>query len=126
MGSSSEAISIVDRGLTVDGVMSAKGKLIIKGTVKGELTGSTLIIAEEGAVYADTKAGNITIGGKFEGSLNATNELAILSTGSCVGKVLCKDLVVEAGGILNGEVTYITDQKPKPEKPAKGTPAIKK
>jgi len=104
-------ISIIDEGLSVDGTVSVKGKLVIKGTVEGSLVGETVIVAEGGVVCAESKVVSITLGGRFEGELNASKELIILSTGSCTGKVVCKDLVVEAGGILNAEVTCI----PKPE-----------
>lgn len=112
MWNKSDNISIIDEGLTVDGTISAKGKLVIKGTVKGTLVGETVIVAEEGVICADTKVESITIGGKFEGELSASNELIILSTGSCGGKVVCKNLVVEAGGILNAEVNCISRQEP--------------
>lgn len=106
-------ISIIDEGLTVDGTVSVKGKLVIKGTVEGNLIGETVIVAKGGVVCADTKVASITMGGKFEGELNASNELIILSTGSCNGKVVCKNLVVEAGGILNADVTCISNQEQK-------------
>ena len=105
MGIKSKNISIIDQGVTVEGTFSCKGRLVIKGSVKGTLLGDTVIIAKEGAVYADTKATSITIGGIFAGELKDADELIILSTGNCSGKVTCKDLVVEAGGILNAEVT---------------------
>ena len=105
VGIKSKNISIIDQGVTVEGTFSCKGRLVIKGSVKGTLLGDTVIIAKEGAVYADTKATSITIGGIFAGELKDADELIILSTGNCSGKVTCKDLVVEAGGILNAEVT---------------------
>lgn len=105
VGIKSKNISIIDQGVTVEGTFSCKGRLVIKGSVKGTLLGDTVIIAKEGAVYADTKATSITIGGIFAGKLKDADELIILSTGNCSGKVTCKDLVVEAGGILNAEVT---------------------
>jgi cytoskeletal protein CcmA (bactofilin family) len=97
--------SIIDHGLNIEGAVAGKGQLVIKGTVKGSLEGDTVVIAEEGAVYADTRAVTITIGGTFEGRLEATKELTVLSTGHCSGEVICKDLVVEAGGRLNAKVT---------------------
>jgi len=109
----SENFSIIDKGLTVNGEISTDGKLIVKGTVKGKLTGETVIIAKEGSVQADTKVGTMTVGGKFEGEVRAMNELIILSTGNCSGKVACKDLVVEAGGILNAEVISLKIQDSK-------------
>ena len=69
------------------------------------LDGETVIVAKEGAAYSDAKVNSMTIGGKFDGKLRALNELIILSTGNFSGKVVCKDLVVEAGGILNAEVS---------------------
>ena len=105
MGIKAKNISIIDEGSIVDGTFSCKGRLVIKGTVKGALLGDIVIIAKEGAVYADIKAASITIGGIFEGEIEGADELIILSTGNCSGKVTCKDLIVEAGGILNAEVT---------------------
>ena len=98
-------ISIIDEGTIVDGTFSWKGKLVIKGTVKGTLSGDVITIAKEGAVYADVKAASLTIGGIFEGDIGEADELIILSTGNCSGKTSCKELIVEAGGMLNAEVT---------------------
>jgi cytoskeletal protein CcmA (bactofilin family) len=113
MKNKSKDFSIIDKELTVDGTISSKGKLVIKGIVKGTLIGENVIIAEEGKVFADTKASSMTIGGTFEGEIRASTELIILSTGNCSGKVVCKDFVVEAGGVLNAQVNCITSQDSK-------------
>jgi cytoskeletal protein CcmA (bactofilin family) len=107
----SENISIIDSGLTIDGSISCKGKLIIKGTVKGTLEGETVVVAEEGSLLAEAEAESVTIGGNFEGSIRAAKELIILSKGNCAGRDVCKDLVVEAGGVLNAEVTCTAGSK---------------
>jgi cytoskeletal protein CcmA (bactofilin family) len=112
----SKDFSIIDRELTVDGTVSTNGRLIVKGVVKGTLVGENVVIAEEGAVYADAKVASITIGGIFEGEIRASKELIILSTGSCKGKIVCKDFVVEPGGILNAQVTCITARDADSEK----------
>ena len=71
-----------------------------------------VIIAEEGRVNSSaTKVSSLTIGGKFQGEVTASKELVILSTGVCAGKVECKDLIVENGGILNAEVSCKTSSK---------------
>ncbi len=104
--------SVLDAGMSVEGDIACDGHMVIKGTIKGTLQGNTIIIGQEGEVQADLKAGDVTIGGKFDGTLRALNDLIILPTGSCNGKVVCKNLVVEPGGILNAEVTRLT---PSPE-----------
>lgn len=111
--SKSKNLSIIDRDIVIDGTISSKGRLVIKGTVKGEINGETVVIAEEGAVYCETKVTGITIGGTFEGEIEASEELVILSTGYCAGKVVCKDLIVESGGVLNAEVTCKTSRQAK-------------
>ena len=96
--------SIIDEGFTVDGTVTGKGRLVIKGIVKGSVSGDNVVIAEEGAVYAEARANMMTIGGTFDGQVDVNKELIILSTGKCSGQVKCKDLVVEAGGQLNATV----------------------
>jgi cytoskeletal protein CcmA (bactofilin family) len=112
----SQGFSIIDKELTVDGTISTKGRLIVKGVAKGTVVAQHVVIAEEGAVYANAKVGSMTVGGIFEGEVRALKELIVLSNGSCKGKIVCKDLVVETGGILNAHVTCITarndDSKP--------------
>lgn len=99
--------SIIDEGFTVDGTVTGKGRLVIKGTVKGAVTGDNVVIAEEGSVFAEAKANVMTIGGTFEGQVEVVKELIVLTTGKCSGQVKCKDLVVEAGGKLNASVTCL-------------------
>jgi len=117
----SKDFSIIDKELTIDGTVSTNGRLIIKGVVKGTLVGKNVVIAEEGAVYADAEVASITIGGIFEGQIRASKELIILSTGSCKGKIVCKDFSVEAGGILNARVTCIDAVEPVSEKDLSAT-----
>jgi cytoskeletal protein CcmA (bactofilin family) len=116
----SEGFSIIDKELTIDGTVSTSGRLIVKGVLKGTVIGNNVIIAEEGSVYADAKVVSMTIGGTFEGEIRASKELILLSTGRCTGKVVCKDLVIETGAILNAQVTCLsaedTDKKIQNEK----------
>lgn len=105
-------LSIIDQELKIEGSISSKGKLIIKGEVIGTIDGEVIIIAEAGKVDSSvTKVSSITIGGNFKGEIEASKELIILSTGSCSGKVKCKDLIVENGGILNADISCQTSSQ---------------
>jgi cytoskeletal protein CcmA (bactofilin family) len=97
--------SIIDKGMTVDGSVVGKGNLVVKGLVKGTLTGESVVISEEGQVEADTKVETMTIGGSFNGRVETSGQLVILATGRCAGEIVCGDLVVEAGGRLDARVT---------------------
>ncbi len=108
----SKNLSIIDKELKIEGSISSSGKLIIKGQVTGTIEGDVVIIAEDGQVNSSaTKVSSITIGGNFQGEVTASKELIILATGTCAGKVECKDLIVENGGILNAEVSCKTSSK---------------
>ena len=110
MKNPSKEFSIIDKDLTVEGNLFSKGKLVIKGTVRGKLDGETVIIAKEGAVYAETNVASMMVAGLFEGDVKASKELVILSTGKCSGKVVCKDLVIEAKAIVNAQVRCISPE----------------
>lgn len=104
-------LSIIDSDFRIEGALHASGCLVIKGSVKGTLAGSTVVIAEDGRVYCDATVEEITIGGIFEGSIQARERVIILATGRCSGTVVCKDLVVESGGLVNAEVTSTRDRE---------------
>jgi cytoskeletal protein CcmA (bactofilin family) len=106
----SDTFSIIDTGLSIDGSIVCKGKLIVKGELKGTLEGSEVVVSEEGSICASTKVARITIGGSFDGDIRAIEELVVLATGNCSGKVVCKNLVVEPGGKLNAEVTCLAGE----------------
>jgi len=113
-------LSIIDKELKIDGSIESCGKLIIKGQVTGTIDGDVVVIAQDGEVNSTlTKVASLTIGGSFEGELIASKELIILATGSCSGKVVCQDLIVENGGVLNADVSCKTSSKMEPAKKEK-------
>ena len=101
------SLSIIDDGIAVEGNIEFTGELLIRGRLSGKVTGDTVTIAEEGAVKADMKIKRMTVGGRFDGEVQAADELIILPSGQCRGKVICKHLVVQEGGILNADVSHL-------------------
>ncbi len=55
MKKDTQNLSIIDRDLSVEGAIVSTGRLVIKGTVKGAITGEDVIIAEEGVVFSNMK-----------------------------------------------------------------------
>lgn len=111
MKQNSKNISIIDKGELVDGTLACKGRLVVNGTVKGNLEGDNVIVSQDGVIHAETEVNNMTLGGEFEGRLRVAQELIILSTGDCSGNVFCKSIVMEAGGKLNASVTHIEEER---------------
>lgn len=97
----------MDKGLRVEGILSAEGKLIIGGAVDGTLIGDEVVIVRGSRVVAQAKVRQIVISGDFEGDITAYESLKIMPTGNFCGNIVCKSLSLKAGGTLNGSVKPI-------------------
>jgi len=97
-------LSRIDKSLTLDGSVSFSGELILEGTITGRLEGDHIIVAESGQINAETHVANITISGVFKGALSVRKKLVLLSGGRCSGRITCRELEMEAGSLLNGEI----------------------
>ena len=123
MGKPSSNITIIDEGLTVEGDVSGTGEMIIRGTVRGSLSGERVTIAPGGAVYADIEAVQMTIAGSGRGKLRVSGEVTVLASGSCQGELHCADLTIEDGARLNARVRCgrpLPDQSPHPKTATSG------
>ena len=114
MTDNKNGFSVIDTDMEVEGNFVCDGQLVIRGTLKGSIQAERVVISDHSVVAADTKVKSMVIGGKFEGDITASDEVTILSTGVCSGKVECRNLVIEAGGIINAEVhsTSLKDRAP--------------
>lgn len=97
-------LSIIDKGLKVEGILRAEGKLIVGGAVEGTLIGDEVIIVPGSRVVAQARVREMVISGDFEGEVRAYETLKIMPTGNFRGNIICKSLSLEAGGRLNGSV----------------------
>ena len=97
-------LSIIDKGLKVEGILSAEGKLIVGGDVTGTLIGDEVIIVPGSRVVAQAEVREMVICGDFEGEIRAYETLKIMPTGRFCGHIVCKNLSLQAGGTLNGSV----------------------
>jgi len=123
VGNSSKNITIIDEGLTVEGDVTGTGEMIIKGTVRGTLSGERVTIAPGGGVYADVEAIVMTIAGKCRGNLRISKEVTILGLGSFQGELCCPDLIVEDGARLNARISCgrpLSDQSLQPKTATSG------
>lgn len=103
-----EQLSIIDNGLNIEGTLQFKGKIIVAGTLQGDIYGEHVLTVKGSYVSANVKVDEISISGTIEGNIIAYNRLKIASTGHVTGTLFCNTLVIEAGGVLNGKVKRLT------------------
>lgn len=98
--------NVIARGTVIEGNIIAEGDLIIEGTVRGDVTTKTTLIAGptciiEGNILAD----HAEVAGQVKGTVQALGLLVIKSSSMIDGDVLTKNLNVESGSTFNGRFT---------------------
>ncbi|NKB20398.1 MAG: polymer-forming cytoskeletal protein [Alphaproteobacteria bacterium] len=101
---------IVGREIALNGEISACEKLVVEGRVEANMKDCREIeIAEGGTFKGEAEIEIAEISGSFEGNITARNLLIIRSTGQVTGKVCARQLEVERGGEISGEIEIIPE-----------------
>ena len=99
-----EAKTILGTNAVFKGELTFKDTLCIDGEFEGKLTTSgKLIVAEEGVVLTDIKAGTVICRGKITGNVIASQKVEIYSTGKILGDVHTPALMIELGAVIHGK-----------------------
>ncbi len=101
--SSDEISGFLDQGTSVTGELEFSGTLRIDGEFHGSITTSDkLIVGERGQIHADIKVGETEVYGKISGNVDSKKRVEIHATGRIQGEVRTPVLVIEEGGVLDG------------------------
>lgn len=88
-----------------DGRYRSERGVRIQGTVRGSIESRQYIFVEASAqVEADLSAEDITIAGSFSGKIECRRRLEVNSSGKIHGSVQTVLLVVQEGGLIDGEL----------------------
>ncbi len=99
-----EAKTIFGTNAVFKGELTFKDTLCIDGEFEGKLTTSDkLIVAEQGVVLANIKAGTVICRGKITGNIIASQKVEIYSTGKILGDVDTPSLMIELGAVMHGK-----------------------
>ena len=99
------ALSLIGEGITVVGSMDfGKGEVRLDGRLEGKILGhGTLIIGERGNLQGEVDVGTLVLHGRVDGIVVASDSVHISSTGKLCGRVHSVRLIIEEGGVLEGE-----------------------
>jgi len=108
--SSERVDSILGKGTEFTGKIKSSGIIRIEGKFDGELESSQdVIIAEEADVHADIKARHAVISGIYHGNVELAGKLEIKSLGKVFGNIKVASIVIEDGGVFEGECNMINN-----------------
>jgi cytoskeletal protein CcmA (bactofilin family) len=101
----------IGRSVMVKGELSGSEDLFIDGQVEGtiELRGNSLTIGPHGQVRANVNAKDVTVQGKLEGNIQATERAELKKTAVAVGDITTQRVAIEEGAFFKGKVDVQRD-----------------
>jgi cytoskeletal protein CcmA (bactofilin family) len=97
-------VTIVGAGARLEGNVVSAGSLRIDGQVKGQINAEgDVALSPQSQVEADIRAQNVSVAGGFKGNIIVKGKAQLARGGRVDGNITAKTLVVEEGGIFNGQ-----------------------
>ena len=100
-------VSIINQNCYLEGKLNFSGHLIVSGEIKGILNADIVVTREGSRITGELNIKNLTVAGSIEGDIVA-DRLMLLKTADLKGNIRCSSLVVEEGGLLNGNIKWKT------------------
>lgn len=98
-------INFIGAGTTVKGKISTNDDVRIDGKVEGDINTKTkVIVGDNGKVIGEIQANSATISGNIDGSVVTKESITLMKNSQVTGNVSTKNLVVETGAFVNGNI----------------------
>ncbi len=109
-----QAISLIGEGISVVGTLNLQDHVLrLDGRVEGKIFGpGTLILGERGLLQGEIQVGRLILGGRVEGRVTAQEGIHITPTGKLFGTVLTPQMIIDEGGVFDGESKYLRSEDP--------------
>jgi len=100
-----QAISLIGEEISVVGTLNLQdGVLRLDGRLEGKIIGQgTLIMGEKGLLQGEIHVARLVLSGRVEGKVTAQECIHIAPTGKLFGTALTSQLIIDEGGIFEGE-----------------------
>ena len=106
---SASETTIVASGAKIEGIFNCQTRLHVDGEIIGQVVSQSIVtIGKQGRISGEINASRLIVNGLFEGSADCDN-VEVLEGGKFLGKVISKELVIEAKAIFEGESKIKTD-----------------
>jgi cytoskeletal protein CcmA (bactofilin family) len=96
---------VVGSGIAFAGEIASCDSLVIEGTVRANIAGCREMQIAEGGLFVGTASVfSAEIGGRLEGELTVAERLLVHPTGQVAATVRYRQLQVECGGEVSGDI----------------------
>lgn len=107
---STEGRLIVGEGIHIKGDIQSCRMLIVEGTVEASLEARELTVNRGGVFSGKAAVAVASVEGRFDGELTVDGLLTIRSGGRVSGKLRYRDLKIEQGGRISGDIDCLAEQ----------------
>jgi cytoskeletal protein CcmA (bactofilin family) len=97
--------AFIGEGVIFKGSIAAPGKLIILGTVEGQVEAGELLVGTDGVVKGNVRVDDAYIQGTVLEDIEARICLRLRQTGRIEGTAVYGEIEIEKGGVLVGRVS---------------------
>jgi cytoskeletal protein CcmA (bactofilin family) len=110
MAEQGSEVTVVGAGAKLEGTIVSAGSLRVDGHVKGNIQADgDVMLSPQSSVEADIRAENLSVAGRFHGSIVVKGRAELARGGRVDGNITAKSLVIQEGGVFNGQ--SIMDQQ---------------
>ncbi len=102
--------TLIGKNTKFTGNLTTEGTVRIDGEIIGDLILSgNLIMGEHGNIKGNIEADNVHLSGVIEGNVISANQVHIATTGKLYGDISVKNIVIDEGGLLQGNCNMIDE-----------------
>lgn len=95
--------TIIGLNSEVEGTVTSQGSLRIDGKLRGDVRiNGNLIVGDQGFLEGGVTAKNVVVAGKITGNITALEKIEINKSGTLVGDIVSKFVVIEEGSQFTG------------------------
>ena len=94
----------LDKSVRLQGTLEFPGTFRVEAEIKGTIISSqTLMLGDAARVEGQIEGNHVVISGRFDGVIFAKGRVEIQTKGTVTGEIHTPCLVIEAGGIFDGQ-----------------------
>lgn len=106
-GAESNSCAFFGEGVTFKGSITAPERIVVHGTVEGDLVARDLLVGPSGTIKGNVRVDLADVQGKILQNVEARVCLSQRKTGRIEGAATYGEIEIEKGGVLSGEVSSI-------------------
>lgn len=109
----------IGRTVSIEGILTAQEDILIEGRFNGEVTlvENAVVVGRTGDIQADIQAKTVTVHGRANGDIKATDQVEISASGSMRGDILSPRVILHDGAKFKGRIDMEPEGISKPSKP---------